>query len=227
MPLRPSAPGDEIQHVDWARILPDDMKGRHKTKSHLEKIHVVVSLILFLQLPFAPLILFLFRSEDAEVKQRAGNFVRHQGNAKEESDSFFPPATLFRLWYERFDVCRDNLHRYLVAPCAFDLVAAESDKGIRSADLRVRISSLTMTGIREALHPGKLLRKYQDLFPFTFDLLLAFTTRPNRYRKYNLTPEDVAAEAKLDADSLDDDGLEEDESLDPKDKDPKNRRALD
>ncbi len=56
----------------WTQLQHDN---RVKSKTQREKILMVVSLILFLQLPFAPLLLFLFRSEHPEVKQKAGNFL--------------------------------------------------------------------------------------------------------------------------------------------------------
>ncbi|KLO12438.1 hypothetical protein SCHPADRAFT_795811, partial [Schizopora paradoxa] len=127
----------------------------------------------------------------------------------------------------RFKNCREKLHKYIVEPCAMDIIKAESDKGIRCPDLKVTPTTLTMKDIKSVLNPGKLLQTYMSLFPFMYSLLMVFCASPNRHRKYNLprqraqkealAPSDDAEDVNDDADGLGDNGLEDDEKLQPED----------
>lgn len=211
-----------VEEVDWSKLLQKKVAKKLHAKSRIEKIALVVSLILFLQLPLAPLLLFMFRSDEAKVKQLAGNFLRGRSDATPGDDTHFPAATLYSIWHERFKKCRDKLHKYIIEPCTFELVKAESDRGISSPDLKVKLGQLTMKDIREALNPGKLLRKYVDLFPFMNAILLAFCATSNRYRKYNMRGKPRTEDDDDDMPELigiEDDGLEEDEIIPPGDED--------
>lgn len=212
--------------VNWSSVLPQDVKKQLNAKSTAKKIQLVVSLILFLKLPFAPLLWYLFESDQPAVKQRAGTFLRTNGNSHPDSDAYFAPRKLFHLWHTRFDFCRKSVHELLVKPCAVRIAELESNKGITAKDLSIKLSKLTMKDVRELLHPGKLIHRYRELFPFTFDILLAFTASPNKYRRYNMDSKRDGTEAipdkedplVQDYDEWDDDGLEDDETLGEEDK---------
>lgn len=192
---------------------------------------MVISLILYLQLPLAPLLLCLFETNNTKAKQLAGNFLRGTNTADPEANmgTFFPAAKLYFLWHHRFKHCHKKLHKYIVEPCSKDIVEDESNKGIRCPDFKVTLTTLTMKDIRTVLDPGTLLQKYMELFPFMYALLMVFCASPNRHRKYNLGRRRKAAqdrrttEASLgnngtDAEAgLGDTGLEDDEFLEPED----------
>ncbi len=216
--------------VNWAAVLPQDVQRQLNSKSTIKKVQLIVSLILFLELPFAPLLWYIFESEDSAVKQRAGTFLRTSGNTQRDSDVHFPPRKLFNLWHTWFAFCRNSLHEFLVKPCALRITEAESNEGTNAADLRIKLSQLTMKDVREVLHPGRLLERYWELFPFTFRLLLAFLSSKNRYRRYNMahgeaaneqadddghgSPGDTRKQQEQDGDDWDDNGLEDDKALD-------------
>lgn len=200
--------------VKWSAVLPQDVLKQLKSKSTAKKVQLVVSLILFLKLPFAPLLWHLFETDDTAVKQRAGTFLKTNGNSQLDSDAYFAPRKLFHLWHTRFDFCRNNIHELLVKPCALRIAELESNKGIRAKDLQIKLSKLTMKDVREFLKPGTLIQRYRDLFPFTYDVLLAFISSPNKYRRYNMTAPNDAEQLAQDDDEWDDNGLEDDETLD-------------
>ena len=219
------------EEVDWHAILPPHEREQARTKTRAEKIWMVISLILYLKLPLAPLILCLFETDNEKVKQLSGNFLRGTSVADPETDmgTFFPAAKLYSLWHGRFKTCREKLHKYIVEPCAKEIIEAESNAGIRCPDLKVTLTALTMKDIKSVLNPGTLLQKYMSLFPFMYSLLMVFCASPNRHRKYNIPRQqaqkdtsaqsDDAEDAAGDTGGLGDDGLEDDELLQPEDED--------
>ena len=69
-------PDDGKLAVKWSTIVPQNVLNQLKGKSTVKKVQLVVSLILFLKLPFAPLLWYLFESDEPAVKQRAGIFLK-------------------------------------------------------------------------------------------------------------------------------------------------------
>lgn len=219
---------EDLPDVHWDEVLPENIRKQLHSKATTKKVHLVVSLILFLKLPLFHLFVHLFSSDDLAIKQKAGNFLRINGSADPSSDAYFPAKTLYRLWHSRFD-CRERLHSLIVTPCALELAESESNKGIRSPELRINLGKLTLKDVREKLRPGELLKTYREMCPFTIKVLLAFAASPNKHRRYNLplasqtdpdtvsteTASSLSAEDEVDdADELEDDGLEEEEAFD-------------
>jgi hypothetical protein len=71
----------------------------------------------------------------------------------------------------------------MILSCQREIILEESDRLIRDDELQVRLKNLTLKSIRELLQPQKILDKYRELAPCTWDLLFTFTASPNKYRK--------------------------------------------
>lgn len=233
-----AAPSKMPVKDNWDNILPLHERVQARTKTRTEKIWMVISLISYLQLPLAPLLLCLFESKNSKAKHLSGNFLRGTSTADPESDmgTFFPAAKLYFLWHSRFKRCREKLHKYVVEPCAKDIIEAESNEGIRCPGLKVTLTTLTIKDIKSVLDPETLLQTYMKLFPFMYTLLLVFCASPNHHRKYNLgrrrnlksvrgatSVEAPLGEAESGTDGMDadaglgDTGLEDDEILNSED----------
>lgn len=143
------------------------------------KIHLVVSLILFLGVPLKDLLHFLFSSSIHKVRALSGQFIAFHPDYAIP----FGPSDVYNLWHEKFARCRERLHTEIVEPCAHKIVLAESTKCLKDKSLKIRIKDLTMDTIRRLLNPMELTAKYRSLAPFTFKLLEIFTTSPNDYRR--------------------------------------------
>jgi len=96
----------ELEEVNWKNLLAPGVESELMMKSRTEKVHLIISLILFLQLPLAPLLFFVFKTDHKRVKHVAGNFLRIQGNTNPGDEYHFPAATLYRIWHDRFLKCR-------------------------------------------------------------------------------------------------------------------------
>ena len=163
-----------LDEVDWAQILPANVRSkasRNSTKKipTANKVQLVVSLILYLKLPFAPLLLFLFESRDERIRQKAGNFLAVKESWAPAADTDgsdamayqAPAAKLYSLWHGWSASVRGMLHEHFVKPCALEIALEESDKGTQAKDfkLRINLSQLTMHDVREVLRPGNLLSR--------------------------------------------------------------------
>jgi len=71
----------------------------------------------------------------------------------------------------------------MIGPVAHEIVEEESDKMIKDPELKVTMKTLTLKGIQQLLDPQKIMDKYHEHAPFTWDLLYAFATSPNKWRK--------------------------------------------
>ena len=161
----------------WERKL-----GKHSPALTIDKrLHLVVSLIIFLNVSLAKLLFFIFNTEIKAVKTRAARFMGYTPTASDK-DLTFPPGTLFRSWHSKFPGVRSHLHE-IIKPCAKQMVEDESNRMIRDPGLQIRMKNLTLKGIQQLLEPQLILEKYQDLAPFTWDLLYTFTSLPNNYRR--------------------------------------------
>lgn len=140
---------------------------------------IVFSLILHLNLSLQDFLFFVFNCDLKSVKQRVGIFLAYNPN---NGDSF-APSVLYNAWHERFPKCQKYLHRFLIKPCAEEILLDESDAIITDKAYRVVPRLCTIDDIRNILHPGKLAVMYQTAAPFTWDLLSIFTMSPNDYRK--------------------------------------------
>ena len=69
----------------------------------------------------------------------------------------------------------------------------------------MKIKNLTLKEIQDLLRPETILAKYQELAPFTWELLHTFTASPNKYRKRKGRGNERSSEGPHDNDDWDDD----------------------
>ena len=97
-------------------------------------------------------------------------------------DEQFAPRAILRMWYDEFPKVQDHLNN-IIKPWAYQIVQGESDELIKASSFQVRIKSLTLKEIHNFLRPETILAKYQELAPFTWQLLHTISASPNKYRK--------------------------------------------
>ena len=68
----------------WKTVLENDIK----TKSLDEKLHLIFTLVIFLQISIAQLLNFIFTSRIKEVQNRAARFLGHTPTATSEDKAF-------------------------------------------------------------------------------------------------------------------------------------------
>ena len=160
----------------------DNILGRDARKLALEnRLHLVFSLIIYLQISLAKFFLFIFTSTVVEVRARTSRFMGYTPTAVTE-DTKFPPGMIFRAWLERFPDAQKHLEK-VVGPFMQVIAEKESDKMIRDVELKVKMKTLTLKGIQELLQPQQIIDKYRELAPFTWDLLHTFAATPNKFRR--------------------------------------------
>lgn len=86
-----------------------------------KKLHLIFTLVMFLQVSVAQLLHFIFTSPIKQVKNRAGRFLGHTHTATSE-DNAFPAGMIFRAWHKNFPKARKNLHK-MIEPCAVEMVS--------------------------------------------------------------------------------------------------------
>jgi hypothetical protein len=164
----------------WRKVLEKDI-----CKISLEKkLHLIFTLVMFLQISIAQLLKFIFTSEIKEVRGRAARFLGHTPTANSK-DMEFLPGMVFRAWHENFPKAKAQLHK-MIQPCAIEMVLEESDKLIGDKELQVKMKDLTLKSIKTLLQPDVILDKYHQLAPFICNLLETISASPNRHRKYNI-----------------------------------------
>ncbi|KAH7922412.1 hypothetical protein BV22DRAFT_1048892 [Leucogyrophana mollusca] len=147
---------------DWGNILKGlpslELRG---TQFHC---HLVFTLLVHLNLSLCDFLFFLFESGIPILKQRAGTFMGYNPTWQVP----FAPVTIYKAWHK---------------PCTEEVVLKESNKVINKKSLKVKPNQCMMDSICATLDPGKLVTQYHELPPFTWSLLLVFTTAPNSHRR--------------------------------------------
>ncbi len=143
-------------------------------------VYLGLSLVSFLE--------FYFTSSIRVVRTQAGAFMAYRPEATDSRR--FAPGYLYQIWHMEWPGARKHLH-HTIEDCACEIVLEESDRIISDQSLQVRIDMLTIAGIRELLDPQKISEKYQELAPFFWNLLLVFSSSPNRYQKEKYGQEDI------------------------------------
>ncbi|KAF8176951.1 hypothetical protein BJ912DRAFT_857190 [Pholiota molesta] len=166
---------------NWKTILEDSSFTAIGLETTDLQCQILFSLLVHFNLSIRHFVSFLFDSELPAVKMRAGAVMSTKGN---RIDSFLPPI-LFELWQQNFPASRSSLDQLVILPRAKEIVLAESNKIINGPSLSMKSTQCTTDYIFDALKPGHFATLYNSLAPFTWDLLLTFTTSPNRYRKYH------------------------------------------
>jgi hypothetical protein len=177
---------DKLLYEDsyWREILEKDIRRFPLEK----KLHLIFTLVMFLQVSVAQLLNFIFTSEIKEVRARAARFLGHTPTATSK-DMEFLPGMVFRAWHENFPKAKAQLHK-MIQSCAIEIVLEESDKLIGDKELQVTMKDLTLKSIRTLLQPKVILDKYHQLAPFTWNLLETISASPNKHRKYNTKTND-------------------------------------
>jgi len=164
----------------WMEVLKQDIKKISLNK----KLHLIFTLVMFLQISVAQLLNFIFTSPIKEVQNRAARFLGHTQTATSE-DKAFPAGMIFHAWHKKFLKARKNLHK-MIEPCAVEMVLEESDKLIGDKELQVKMKDLTLQLIKTLLEPKTIIEKYHLLAPFTWNLLETISASPNKHCKYNI-----------------------------------------
>ncbi|KAJ7195376.1 hypothetical protein GGX14DRAFT_575693 [Mycena pura] len=148
---------DDFDAGYWKDKLGDTSKLSLDTK-----LHMILSLVIFLGVSIRHLLSFIFTTDIKPVKDRAARFLGYTPSYA-DPNSRFPAAHIFSAG-----------------------VLQDSNRIITDMSLQIRIQDLTIACIRELLDPSKLADKYRALAPFFFELLHVFVASPNKYRKYNM-----------------------------------------
>ena len=117
-------PTDKLLYDDrhWQEILEKDIR-----KISLErKLHLIFTLVMFLQISVVQLLHFIFTSDIKEVWGRAARFLGYTPTATSK-EMEFPPGMVFGAWHNNFPKARAQLHK-MIQPCAIEMVLDESDK---------------------------------------------------------------------------------------------------
>ncbi|KAF7972318.1 hypothetical protein HWV62_18506 [Athelia sp. TMB] len=163
----------------WTEHLPEIQN----TKSNLElRIHLVLSLIIHLAIPFRSVLLFMFSSEIPVVKEKASQFMGFRERAKDDAIQF-TPAAVYNLWHTRWPRSRPRLHELIIGPCGDEIALEESNRIIEDTSFQINLSKLTVKGVRELLQPNILVEKFRGAAPFMFSWMHVFAASPNRYRR--------------------------------------------
>lgn len=147
-----------------------------------DKLHLVLSLIIFLSIPLSRLLVFLFSCDIQAIRNRVSIFMGHHRAAQDPEDVFLP-STIYKLWHTRWPKARKLLHEFIIQPCASEIAVKESDKIIHHPGFRIKIEKLTISGVRELLSPTAIIKIIREKAPFTYGYLHAFTTAPNTHRR--------------------------------------------
>ena len=94
----------------WNSVLPPEKQPQGEE----EKLHLIISLLVYLGLSLSKVLHFVFTSQIKSVKERAGVFlsVRRGAGMKER----FPPAEIFGLWNGYSPQAHCAVHKRVIKP---------------------------------------------------------------------------------------------------------------
>ena len=144
-----------------------------------QRLHLIFSLIIFLQVSIARFLSFVFTSKIDTVRSRTSRFMGYMPTASSLDEKFAPRAIL-QMWYDEFPKVREHLND-IIKPWAYEIVKCESDEMIKASSFQVKVKSLTLKKIHVFLQPETILLKYQELAPFTWQLLHTISASPNQH----------------------------------------------
>ncbi|KAJ7679838.1 hypothetical protein B0H17DRAFT_1138977 [Mycena rosella] len=165
------------------------------------KLHLILSLVIYLGISIRALMFFIFESNIQPVKDRASRFLDYDHHTPTPKCSFLPHIS--------------SLYGPKGVLPLYSVIRCESDRIIIDPSLRIRLKDLTI-GILQLLQPGILADKYQGLAPFLYGLLRTFSASPNDYR----TKKERKEEKERDAQGSDSDSSAVPESDPDWDDDP-------
>ncbi|KAJ3543661.1 hypothetical protein NMY22_g3065 [Coprinellus aureogranulatus] len=192
-------PPDILQydHRFWNSTL-----GQNYQKISLgDRLHLIFSLIIYLDVSLFQLLEFVFTSSINAVRRRSGIFMGFNAAAKDPTRCF-PPAVVFKAMHDNYPNARGNLHEMIV-PCIEEIAVEESDRIINDKQLKITKDKLTYWSFQDLLTPGKLFEIYKDHAPVTWRMLYAFAASPNEHRKKMQRKEKKAKKESQEDEDLD------------------------
>ena len=146
-------------------------------------LHLVFSLICFLNVSLFQFFKFTFESDIKQVKGKASIFMGYNVQRGPLEYNRWPPALMMHLWSTRWSVVCHKHFKDMIAPYAAEIVLRESNSLISDKTLQISLKKVTIESILNILKPETLAVTYQDKAPFTFQILHTFAASPNPYRK--------------------------------------------
>jgi len=117
----------------------EEKLGPEFRKNNLEnKLHLIFSLLVFLEISLAQFLTFTFSSKIEKVKARAGRFMGYTESANNEANRF-PPGAIWHMWIENFPKWKPHLFK-MIWPAARKIALGESNKIIEDRVLQVTVS---------------------------------------------------------------------------------------
>jgi hypothetical protein len=168
-----------------------------------QRLHLIFSLVIFLQVSLMRFLSFTFTCKIDAVKTRTARFMGYTPTASSLDEQFAPRAIL-QTWYDEFPKAQEHLNN-IIKPWAYRIAQDESDQLIKASSLQVRIKNLTLKEIQDLLRPETILAKYQELAPFTWQLLHTIAASPNKYRKRKGKGNERTTDGQHEDDDWDDD----------------------
>jgi hypothetical protein len=182
----------------------EDVFGTTKPNFTFEqRLHLIFSLIIYLQVSIARFLSFIFTCKVDVVRNRSTRFMGYTPTAS-TLDEQFPPRAILQSWYDEFPKAHEHLNN-IIKSWAYQIVQDESDQLIKASSLHVKIKNLTLKEIQDLLQPETILAKYHELAPFTWQLLHAISASPNKYRKRKGKGNERTTERQFEDDDWDDD----------------------
>ncbi|KZT33874.1 hypothetical protein SISSUDRAFT_1132276 [Sistotremastrum suecicum HHB10207 ss-3] len=167
--------GTEGLKIPWAHILPEKTEKLPLPT----KLYIIFSLIIHLNVTVSAFLEFIFSCKNSVIKTRVSRFTM----CVQQADGIhFGPHKVWNLWKAHFPAVHAPLFDLIVIPEALDLGRKEFTRGIKSADLRLNVDTLTVKTVRDTLNLAHLLDKYTTLMPFLCEFLLHLVNTPNQYR---------------------------------------------
>lgn len=136
----------------------EDIFGTTKPKFTIEEcLHLIVSLVIFLQVSIARFLSFIFTCKIDAVRIRITRFMGYTPTASTLDEQFAPRAILHS-WYDEFPKAHEHLNN-IIKSWAYQIVQDESDQLIKASSLHVKIKNLTLKEIQDLLRPETILAK--------------------------------------------------------------------
>jgi hypothetical protein len=113
-----------------------------RKNNHENKLHLIFSLLVFLEISLLQFLTFTFSSNIKNVKSRASRFMGYTETANHE-DTRFPPRAIWHMWLENFPRCKPHIYK-MIRPVACEIALGESDKITEDRVFQVKMKDLTI-----------------------------------------------------------------------------------
>ena len=146
-------------------------------------LHLVFSLICFLNVTLFQFLKFTFGSDIKQVKGKAYIFMGYNVQRGPLEYNRWPPVLMMHLLSTQWSVVCHKHFKDMIALYTSEIVLHESNSLISDKTLQISLNKVTIESILNILKPETLAVTYQDKAPFTFQILHTFAASPNPYRK--------------------------------------------